>query len=208
MLKCGSKARRKARSGEYHECACPRFGPSARVRRTGLGVCRRRDRRPVAAPEEAVAEIFLRCRGIGAVRADHGTPGILSDPHRTRYPARAAATRSRTSSRKARRWWNSAPARPPRSACCWNAAISAPTCLSTYPAISLSAQAEALRKDFPALVFIRWPRTSPRHLLCPPISPACRRSASFRDRRSAISSRMKPAPSCAARARFSAKARR
>src|SRR3954447_20231014 len=88
MLKCGSKARRKARSGEYHECACPRFGPSARVRRTGLGVCRRRDRRPVAAPEETVTEIFLRCGGIGAVRADHGTPGILSDPHRTRYSAR------------------------------------------------------------------------------------------------------------------------
>ena len=29
-------ARRKARSGEYHECACRRFGQGARVRRTDL----------------------------------------------------------------------------------------------------------------------------------------------------------------------------
>src|SRR4051794_41745297 len=92
MLKCGSKARRKARSGEYHECACPRFGPSAPVtsapvRRSDLGVCRRRDRQPVAASETAVAEIFLRRRRIGAVRADHGTAGILPDPHRARDPA-------------------------------------------------------------------------------------------------------------------------
>ena len=48
----------------------------------------------VAISEAAVAEIFLRRRGLGAVRADHGAAGILSDPHRARHPARAAATRS------------------------------------------------------------------------------------------------------------------
>ena len=50
----------------------PALAKAHRLRRADLGVCRRRDRRPVAASEAAVAEIFLRRHGIGAVRADHG----------------------------------------------------------------------------------------------------------------------------------------
>ena len=60
----------------------------------------------------------------------------------------------------------------------------------------------------PSSTSIRLPPISPRRLPCRPRSPGCRRSASFRDRRSAISSRTKRAPSCAARATFWAKARR
>ena len=37
---------------------------------------------------------------------------------------------------RAPRWWNSAPAPPPRSACCWSAAISAPMSRSIFPATS------------------------------------------------------------------------
>ena len=51
--------RRDARSGEYHECArrCPCRCASSRP--TNHCVCPRRDRRFVAAPQAAVAEIFL-----------------------------------------------------------------------------------------------------------------------------------------------------
>ena len=112
------QTRRKARSGDYHECACPRFGQSASFRRADLGIRRRRDRRSVAASETAVAEIFLRRRGLGAVRADHGAAGILSDPHRTRRSCATAAARYRPSFPRARHWWNSARAPPPRCGCC------------------------------------------------------------------------------------------
>ena len=143
------KARRKARSGEYHECACPRFGQDAPVRRPDLGICRRRDRRPRAASETAVAEIFLRRRGIGAVRADHGAAGILSDPHRTRRFCATAATRSPRSSRRARRWWNSAPAPPPRSGCCWNACEFGAYVPVDISGDFLNAQADAPAQGFP-----------------------------------------------------------
>ena len=55
---------------------------------------------------------------------------------------------------------------------------------------------------------IRLPRTSPRRSRCPTRSGRCRRSDFSRDRRSAISSRTRPAPSCAAPAKFSGPARR
>ena len=111
----------------------------------------RRDRRPVAASEAAVAEIFLRRHRLGTVRADHAAAGILPDPHRARHPARSRQRRSRPSSRKARRWSNSAPARPPKSGCCWT------NCdFGAYVPVDISgdflkAQADALRQDFPGL---------------------------------------------------------
>ena len=55
---------------------------------------------------------------------------------------------------------------------------------------------------------IRLPRISPHRSPCPTPSARCRRSDSSRDRRSAISSRTRPARSCAAPARFSGTARR
>ena len=68
----------------------------------------------------------------------------------------------------------------------------------------LNAQAERLAPGFPrSRAFIRSPPTSPRRSRCRPKLPGSRRSDSFRDRRSAISSRTKRAPSCAARATFS-----
>ena len=59
--------------------------------------------------------------------------------------------RSPPSSRKVRRWSNSAPAPPPRCGCCSSAAISAPMFRSTYPAISSTRRPTRLRKDFPGL---------------------------------------------------------
>ena len=73
----------------------------------------------------------------------------------------------------------------------------------------LKAQADALRQDFPGLDvypvdggFHRAVRAARRG------RRRCRRSDSSRDRRSAISSRTRPAASCAAPATFWAKARR
>jgi uncharacterized SAM-dependent methyltransferase len=77
---------------------------------------------------------------------------------------------------------------------CSNTAVSRPTFRSIFPAIS-QAQAEGLRSDFPTLAVIRLLPTSPRRLRCRMPSP--RRS--FFDRRSAISSRRRRRPSCAAR---------
>ena len=79
-----------------------------------------------------------------------GCRNIIRPAPNSRSCAIAAAI-SRRSSRRARRWSNSAPARPPKSGCCWRIAPSAPTSPSIFPATSCKAQADALRKDFPGL---------------------------------------------------------
>ena len=112
----------------------------------------RRDRRPVATSQAPVAEIFLRCGGLGAVR---GRSRVLPEYYPTRTELgilRRPRRRDRVHhSRRARRWWNSAPARPPRSACCWSAAISRAYVPVDISGDFLNAQANGLRKDFPEL---------------------------------------------------------
>ena len=72
----------------------------------------------------------------------------------------------------------------------------------------LAAQADALRKDFPGSASTRSPRILPRPLPCPRLFMRCPRSGFSRDLHWEISSRMRPAPSCAAPAISSARARK
>ena len=107
------------------------------------------------------------------------------------------------SSRKSPRWSSSAPARPPRCACCSSAASSGPMCRSTSPAISSRRRPTRLRRISPSRHLSGGGRLHDAVRAAGRRSPICRRSASSRARPSAISSRMRPRPSCAARARSS-----
>ena len=144
-------------------------------------------------PETPVAEIFLRRRRLGAVRADHGAAGILPDPHRARHSAQPRrrdrfhhSQGGRAGGVRRRRHHQGPPAagalrfrrlRPGRH----------------FRRLPERAGRAPCARIFPSSASIRLPPISPRRLPCRPRSKGCPRSASFRDRRSAISSRMKRA---------------
>ena len=134
--------------------------------------------------------------------------GILSDPHRARDPARAGRRdrfdhpRGRSPGGIRRRRHHQGPPAARSNA------RSAPTSPWISPAISSRPRPTPCAGIFRSSTSIRSPRISPRRSPCPTRSGRCRRSDFSRDRRSAISSRMRPAPSCAALAKFSGPARR
>ena len=74
---------------------------------------------------------------------------------------------------------------------CWSAASSALMCRSIFQAISSTRRPRACARIFPNSMSIRWRRISPRRSNCRLRLRICRKSASFRDRRSAISSLMR-----------------
>ena len=102
-------------------------------------------------PKRLSPKYFYDADRLGTVRTDHACCRNIIRPAPSLRSCATAAARSRRSSRKARRWWNSAPARPPRSGCCSNECA-----FGAYVPVDISgdflkAQADALRKDFPDL---------------------------------------------------------
>ena len=185
--------------------------PSPRVRRAidGLddAVRRGRARRPDSAAQTASCQVLLRRGGPRAVRGDHAAGGILSDPHRVGDPARARAQHRAAGAGAAPCWSSSAAARAARQSWCCAAPTARGLCAGRHLPSCLAHEAEQLRRDYPASRCCRSMPTSPSRSRCRRAVSLTPGSASSRARRSATSSRTRPAVPAPCRRACSATAR-
>ena len=149
----------------------PALAKAHRVRRADLGIRPRRHRGLSQQPKQlspkyfydaAGSELFEQITRLPEYYPTRTELGILRD----RGGEIAAIIP------KARRWWNSAPAPPPRSGCCWSDANSPPMCRSIYPATFSTRRPTRCAGISPASTSIRWRRISPRRSRCPTRSQA------------------------------------
>ena len=220
VLRGGSWATRRAR----RDADVPQLGPAAAAAdllrgEAGMGrvsaelridvhvgdgaarAARRRARRPHAAVQGAAAQAPLRRPRRRAVRPHLRAARVLPDAHRARDP-RPLRGRDRRGAPAWPSWSSSAPARPPRRACCstpWTApGRSGATCRSTSPSRPCATARRRSPTSTPGLDihgivgdFERHLRRSRRR------SRAARASSPSSAARSATSCRAPAAASCA-----------